>query len=72
MCSYFIKYADIVIRNEEDCQKSLGVKVDVNVESGKLQTERYRELTDRVLNLYPNIQKIAITLRERTGEISQK
>ena len=27
-------------------------------------TEKYRELTDRVLNLYPNIKKIAITLRE--------
>jgi len=50
--------------NEEDCQKSLGVKMDMDVESGRLQTEKYRELTDRVLNLYPNIKKIAITLRE--------
>jgi len=59
-----VKYADIVIGNEEDCQKSLGVKVDVDVESGKLQTEKYKELTRKVLNLYPNIKKIAITLRE--------
>jgi 2-dehydro-3-deoxygluconokinase len=59
-----VKYADIVMGNEEDCQKSLGVKADVDVESGRLQTEKYRELTDRVLNLYPNIKKIAITLRE--------
>ena len=59
-----VKYADIVMGNEEDCQKSLGVKVDVDVESGRLQTEKYKELTDRVLNLYPNIKKIAISLRE--------
>jgi len=59
-----VKYADIIIGNEEDCQKSLGVKADIDVESGRLQTEKYRELTDRVLNLYPNIKKIAITLRE--------
>ena len=59
-----IKYIDIAIGNEEDCQKSLGIKVDVDVESGKLQTEKYRELTDRVLNLYPNIKKIAISLRK--------
>jgi 2-dehydro-3-deoxygluconokinase len=59
-----VKYIDIAIGNEEDCQKSLGVKVDVDVESGRLQTEKYRELTDKVLGLYPNIQKIAITLRE--------
>jgi len=55
---------DIVMGNEEDCQKSLGVKVDVDVESGRLQTEKYRELTNRVLSLYPNIKKVAITLRE--------
>lgn len=59
-----VKYTDIVIGNEEDYQKSLGVKVDIDVESGRLQTEEYRELTDRVLSLFPNIKKIAITLRE--------
>jgi len=59
-----IKYTDIVIGNEEDCQKSLGIKVDVDVESGELQAEKYRELTDKILSLYPNIKKIAITLRE--------
>jgi 2-dehydro-3-deoxygluconokinase len=59
-----VKYIDIAIGNEEDCQKSLGVKVDIDVESGKLQTERYKKLTDRVLGSYPNIKKIAITLRE--------
>jgi len=59
-----VKYVDIVIGNEEDCQKSLGIKVDIDVGSGKLQTEKYKELTRKVLNLYPNIKKIAITLRE--------
>jgi len=62
--SELVKYIDIAIGNEEDCQKSLGVKVDVDVESGRLQTEKYRELTDRVLGSYPDIKKIAITLRE--------
>ena len=59
-----VKYIDIALGNEEDCQKSLGIKVDVDVEAGRLQTEKYRELTDKVLNLHPNIQKVAITLRE--------
>jgi len=62
--SELVKYVDIVVGNEEDCQKSLGVKVDIDVESGKLQAEKYKELTDKILSLYPNIQKIAITLRE--------
>jgi len=59
-----VKYVDIALGNEEDCQKSLGVKVEIDVESGKLQVQRYKELTDKVLSLYPHIQKIAITLRE--------
>ena len=59
-----VKYVDIALGNEEDCQKSLGVKVDIDVESGRLQTEKYRELTEKVLGLYPNIKKITITLRE--------
>ena len=59
-----VKYIDIAIGNEEDCQKSLGVKADIDIESGELQTERYKELTDKILKLYPNIKKIAITLRE--------
>ncbi len=58
------KYVDIAVGNEEDCQKSLGIKLDVDVESGQLQIEKYKELTEQVLKLYPNIQKIAITLRE--------
>jgi len=63
MCE-LVKYVDIVIGNEEDCQNSLKVKVDVDIESGELKVNKYRELTDKVLGLYPNIQKIAITLRE--------
>lgn len=59
-----VRYADIIIGNEEDCQKSLGIKVDVDVEAGNLKTESYRELTDKVLSEYTNIKKIAITMRE--------
>jgi len=62
--SEIVKYTDIAIGNEEDCQKSLGVKVDIDVESGKLQLDKYRELTIKVLDFFPNLEKIAITLRE--------
>ncbi|KUK49460.1 MAG: PfkB domain protein [Parcubacteria bacterium 33_209] len=62
--SELVKYVDIAVGNEEDCQKSLGVKIDIDVESGELQPEKYQELTSKVLALYPNMQKIAITLRE--------
>ena len=59
-----VKYVDIAVGNEEDCQKSLGVKIDIDIESGVLRAEQYQEVTRKILDLYPNIQKIAITLRE--------
>ena len=59
-----MKYVDIALGNEEDCQKSLGVRVELDVNSGKLNLEKYRELTDKVLKLFPNIKKIALTIRE--------
>ena len=59
-----VKYVDVVIGNEEDCQKSLGINLDVNVEGGRLESDKYKILTDRVMEKYPNIQKMAITMRE--------
>lgn len=58
------KYADVVVANEEDCQKSLGITIDIHVESGLLDRDKYKELTDKVLEVYPNIKIITITLRE--------
>ena len=58
------EYVDVAIANEEDVQKSLGITVDVNVESGELDREKYRLLGNKVLERYPNMKMIAITLRE--------
>ena len=58
------KYVDVAIANEEDVQKSLGITVDVKVESGELDREKYRLLSDEVLKTYPRMKMIAITLRE--------
>ena len=58
------RYVDVAIANEEDVQKSLGITVDVSVESGELDREKYRALGERVLKTYPDLRCIAITLRE--------
>ena len=58
------KHVDVAIANEEDVQKSLEITVDVNVESGELDREKYRALGNKVLEAYPNMKCIAITLRE--------
>ena len=59
-----VKLADVCIANEEDCQKCINVHVDIDVESGSLEREKYRELCERVLATYPNLKLLAITLRE--------
>ena len=59
-----LKLADVCIANEEDCQKCINVHVDIDVESGSLEREKYRELGERVLASYPNLKMLAVTLRE--------
>lgn len=58
------KYVDVAVANEEDVQKSLEITADVDVESGELSREKYKELGDKVLAAYPEMKMIAITLRE--------
>ncbi|HEY4696027.1 MAG TPA: sugar kinase [Candidatus Hydromicrobium sp.] len=62
-----VKYVDYGIANEESCRKSLGIKVDVKVESGMLDIEKYRALSEKVLKIFPDLKAIAITLRESTS-----
>mgnify|MGYP003815015925 CR=1 FL=1 len=62
--SELFKCVDIGIANEEDCQMALGIQADVDVHSGKLETDQYRKLTEKVMSAYPNLKKLAITLRE--------
>ncbi len=64
-----VKYVDVGIANEEDCQKSLGVKledgdVDHAVTSGALDTARYEALAKKMFATFPNLKYQAITLRE--------
>ena len=59
-----VKFVDVGIANEEDCQKSLGITVDVDVHSGELDTTKYETLSQKVLDNYPDMSIIAITLRE--------
>jgi len=60
-----VKFVDVGIANEEDCQKSLGVTVEgVHVEGGELDTAKYEALSAKMLQVFPNMKIIAITLRE--------
>ena len=59
-----VKYVDVGIANEEDCQKALGIEAKSDVESGELNRDHYKQLAETVLDKYPNLKMLAITLRE--------
>jgi len=59
-----VRFVDVGIANEEDCQKSLGISADQDVEKGSLDSDRYRALAEQVMTEFPNLRMQAITLRE--------
>ena len=59
-----VKHVDIAIANEEDVQMALGIQADVDVHSGQLDRAQYEKLTAKVLAECPNLQAVAISLRE--------
>jgi 2-dehydro-3-deoxygluconokinase len=60
------RYVDTVIANEEDFQMALGLKAESSeqVESGELNVEQYKAIADLAMKEFPNIKRVAITLRE--------
>ncbi|HVN05442.1 MAG TPA: sugar kinase [Bryobacteraceae bacterium] len=59
-----VRFVDVAIANEEDCQMALGIAAPVDVHSGKLDPAHYAALTGKVLSEFPNLMTIAVTLRE--------
>lgn len=60
-----LPFVDVIIANEEDCHDVLGISAgDTDVHSGKLDTSRYPDVARQVAKQFPNVSKVAITLRE--------
>lgn len=59
-----VRSADFVIANEEDIQTTLAMESGVNVHAGQLDHAAYKALTQRVLDAYPNLKAVLVTLRE--------
>jgi 2-dehydro-3-deoxygluconokinase len=58
------RYVDYLIANEEDCQKCLGIEVEADVEGGRLDVGAYKILGKSVLEEYPNLKALSVSLRE--------
>ncbi|SLM18242.1 conserved hypothetical protein [uncultured spirochete] len=62
--SEIAQYADILIGNEEDYQKSLGIEGPSAMGNGKIDIDAYRTMCERALRRYPKAKMAAVTLRE--------
>jgi len=59
-----MRFVDVCIANEEDAEKSLGLKADnTSIETGILNEEGYFNVAKKLKEIY-NFKAIAITLRE--------
>lgn len=59
-----MKFVDVCIANEEDAEKSLGLKAEkTNIEVGKLDEDSYFNVAKKLKEIY-KFKTVAITLRE--------
>lgn len=60
-----IKYADIVIGNEEDAYDVLNIALgNTDLKSGKLDLSQYSNVARAIVEKFPNVKRVALTLRE--------
>lgn len=56
---------DVVIANEEDCHDVLSIQAEnTDVHAGTLSVDRYPDVARKVAAEFPNLSRVAITLRE--------
>jgi 2-dehydro-3-deoxygluconokinase len=59
-----VALSDVAIGNEEDAEKVFGIKAPgADILSGKVEAEKYRSVCESLAKRFPNLKKIAITLR---------
>ena len=59
-----VEYVDVLVGNEEDLQKGLGVQGPAVEATSKLDTIAFVGMMDNVVQKFPNVKIVATTLRE--------
>lgn len=64
-----VPYLDVIIGNEEDFEKMLGVKAEgADEDYSNVDPEQYRSVAEQVVSRYPNIRVVGTSLRNaKTG-----
>jgi 2-dehydro-3-deoxygluconokinase len=60
-----LQHVDVLVANEEDCAQVLDIRAGgTDVDSGQLEVDRYPDVARQVVEQFPNVSRVAITLRE--------
>ncbi len=63
MCDH-LPFVDVLIANESDAKDVLGIEAQgSDIDSGRLETDRYPEVARAIIEQFPNVSRVAITLR---------
>ncbi len=64
MCRKIASHCDVLIGNEEDLQKGLGIEGQDVEKASKLDPESFFNMIEKVTQKFPNVKLVATTLRE--------
>jgi 2-dehydro-3-deoxygluconokinase len=60
-----VESADVLVGNEEDADRVFGIKATcTDVKSGRVNLDDYRSVASKLRERFPNLTKVAITIRE--------
>ncbi|HVX60823.1 MAG TPA: sugar kinase [Pirellulales bacterium] len=63
--SQILPHLDLVIANEEDAADVLGIHAEgAAVEHGRIHARAYHRVAEQIVERFPNLSRVAITLRE--------
>jgi 2-dehydro-3-deoxygluconokinase len=58
------RWCDVMVGNEEDAQDVFGIKApDADITAGKVSADSYRYVCEKLVERFPNLKTVAITLR---------
>jgi 2-dehydro-3-deoxygluconokinase len=64
MIGKIVKHVDVLVGNEEDLQKSLGIQGQDVEHKSELDPEAFFAMIDKTIEKFPNVKMVATTLRE--------
>ncbi len=63
--SEIVNYVDVLVANEEDADMVFGIEAEgADIESGDVDTATYQKVAHQLMDKFPNLKLVAITLRE--------